>query len=1122
MKESLGCLLLLVLFLSISKGRETKLLVDLQEHGITAPRYTQNPDYIVTFNQYEESPGELTEKGIFQMQKHGKELRKEYIQDKGFLPNDFKPQNFHLEAYRDEPSTLSTYSSMLGVYPDSINWIQYQHTNGDSGAPFEKQDENKVRKTLGLSPNPSQLTTREATIWSESDGKTFFNDPLSNCPEMQNQISKNLQDAHDKYTKNRRFDALFDKMANTFGVERKEITFKSAHLYLDDFVTSQANEKPVPEFDEQFVTEQIIQNYYRKYYFEGLFGDNLDLARVASTPYFNYLLTAMYAKYKTEKGELTNDHYENLKYAQFTGNENAMIAAIKLLNRKTTDPDISPKFGLTLRFELFEEAGKYFVKTTLDGKTFDLDGSPDGIMSYEDFMNLIYSKLYFGDIGNYCRGFDTLQGNDKPILSSYEEYIWNINPEMRISHQLSRRGKTKFNEQSFVELLKDGTTPGKNDEFDKYYSFIQDRMSPTGQQNLYNKVAPEERKYMLETSSSNSNYEYSQPVNTYSSNSYTQAGGNTQYQYSPQQYSQQYSQPVTTTSYASSSQPAGSSTTYVSSSQPAGSSTTYVSSSQPVRTSTSYASSSQPAGSSTTYVSSSQPAGASTTYVSSQPTVVSSNYIASPQPMASSTNYVAVSSQPVQSSSQYVVSQPSDNVEFSNLVETSAVEYNAPPRKSFPTTYDPHVTVETNVDVPFLHPVEVDQVVHDAQVVAVPQTVIQEKIVKVPQPIIQQKIVSVPEKPTEFHHINLNKAPQQSISFAQSEEPKKEGESSLWWWLLPLLLLLCCCLPLLCCLLWYLFCRNRKTTQPKPIRRVERHEIEPKPVPRASNHEKEIEEDIKKELEISRNRRSIREDKPVVVHETRYIERPRLVEEKNIGVYDRTATYDTINRVDRNYQHIDDAHYGQQRPSGRIIERIYEPETVEVVERRSVSRGRPQSTGRRSTYVNEKYKADYVTSPNRLSNMGYVNREVPREVVRQTITRDEDYEREPRAIGTTQEERFARDVIREGEDVYRSSKRNTRQRVSRGREASGGNQLVSREVVSPKASNYDREDRRGYRKAEKDRESPRSFTSNSNLRKDAAGVKRADSSSGRNVQKDLNYKKKRNFDQFDSEEDESL
>ena len=452
MKESLAKLAFVLFLLALASARNTQLVVDLIEHGATAPRYVENPAYRTTSNTYDQFPGELTDTGILQMEGIGKQLRREYVDQSQFLPKEFKPQNFYLKTYRDEPSALSAYATMLGAYPDSIAWIQYQHMGGVSDAPFTRDEEKEIRTTLGLTNSPSQLSTRDVTIWSETDGRTLFNDPLNNCPQMHKQMSQNLDIANSKYTANRRFDALYEEMEKTLGVPDNTLTFKNAHLYLDDYVTAQANNKPVPQFEEQIVADTWIQNYYRRYYYEGLYGENNDMARVASNHYFTYVLTAMYGKYKTAKGEIQNDHYDHLKYSQFTGNENEMIAAIKLLNDKSADPVLPPRFSSTLRFELFKQGDQFFVKGTTDGATVNMKGDKDGVMPYEDFMNMIYSQLYFGDVDKFCAGQESASGKDKPTYKTYEEYIWSVSPDLHGNYKVAKEEQSSFVEQTFVEV----------------------------------------------------------------------------------------------------------------------------------------------------------------------------------------------------------------------------------------------------------------------------------------------------------------------------------------------------------------------------------------------------------------------------------------------------------------------------------------------------------------------------------------------------------------------------------------------------------------------------------------------------------------------------------------------
>ena len=67
---------------------------------MTAPRFTENPEYKVTSNSYNEDEGELTKEGDLQMEQFGKQLRREFIGDNQLLPNDYKPENFYHKVYK--------------------------------------------------------------------------------------------------------------------------------------------------------------------------------------------------------------------------------------------------------------------------------------------------------------------------------------------------------------------------------------------------------------------------------------------------------------------------------------------------------------------------------------------------------------------------------------------------------------------------------------------------------------------------------------------------------------------------------------------------------------------------------------------------------------------------------------------------------------------------------------------------------------------------------------------------------------------------------------------------------------------------------------------------------------
>lgn len=160
-----------------------------------------------------------------------------------------------------------------------------------------------------------------------------------------------------------------------------------------------------------------------------------------------------------------------------------------------------------------------------------------------------------------------------------------------------------------------------------------------------------------------------------------------------------------------------------------------------------------------------------------------------PQVLAQPTQYFE-RPQPV-----HTVSHPTQNVQFSNLIETSAFEVKNAPKRNFPLVYEPYQTYEHDVNIPYLHPIEIPQYIHDTKYVNVPVPVPQIQIVE--KPVIKERIVTVAEKPTELHHIELRKNAPPMAAPTQFMEQAVEEKGWPWWWWLPLLLL-GLCLPFCC------------------------------------------------------------------------------------------------------------------------------------------------------------------------------------------------------------------------------------------------------------------------------------------------------------------------------------
>lgn len=125
------------------------------------------------------------------------------------------------------------------------------------------------------------------------------------------------------------------------------------------------------------------------------------------------------------------------------------------------------------------------------------------------------------------------------------------------------------------------------------------------------------------------------------------------------------------------------------------------------------------------------------------------------------------------------------------------------------------------------------------------------------------------------------------------------------------------------------------------------------------DQEKEIEDEIQRELERSRVRRTEskadKEKRNVISHHPRYIESSREREKEIIDPYYRGATYDVVNRNINQYPEVDDSYVIQSKPERveRFTERNYNPGVSEVDTRAQV-----RSPTRKST-VNPQYRDEY-------------------------------------------------------------------------------------------------------------------------------------------------------------------
>lgn len=371
-----------------STARDTIFVMEVSNHGTSAPKYAANPEYDVTKNNYSKS-GQITSTGIREMNENGKNFRKEYVDQQRFMPSNFDPESVNYYSILDQSSLMSAYSFNLGAYPDSVSYLEFTDGLSDNNA---MSHEKQVRKALGLRETPSQAGAKKIPI-KTNEGIMYWRDPNSQCAPIGKKIQSNLGTASQSLDKTYR-DSLFSQLENKFGKTANKLKFENTHYYLEDYLSAKAQGASYPKFTNQASIDKMIEEYERDYYYEGILGGN-HVSRVISSPVLNYLLVTTFAKSETDKNKLNDSKYNKLKYAHFFADEVPFASILKTIGYPQGE---APKPGDTIKFELFTSDGKQFVRSSLNGKQMNFGGSNQGILEVDTFLKTIYPYLYFGNI----------------------------------------------------------------------------------------------------------------------------------------------------------------------------------------------------------------------------------------------------------------------------------------------------------------------------------------------------------------------------------------------------------------------------------------------------------------------------------------------------------------------------------------------------------------------------------------------------------------------------------------------------------------------------------------------------------------------------------------------------
>ena len=100
--------------ISNTNNKELILVIEVTRHGARSP--IGPPDTWLN-TTWDIGPGQLTNIGERQQYLNGAKLRKMYIEDAQFLPDQFDPKYFYVKSSDFNRTVMSAISQMQGLYP---------------------------------------------------------------------------------------------------------------------------------------------------------------------------------------------------------------------------------------------------------------------------------------------------------------------------------------------------------------------------------------------------------------------------------------------------------------------------------------------------------------------------------------------------------------------------------------------------------------------------------------------------------------------------------------------------------------------------------------------------------------------------------------------------------------------------------------------------------------------------------------------------------------------------------------------------------------------------------------------------------------------------------------------
>jgi len=374
-------------------SRGTIFISSLITQGERTPAFTGNAEYQVTGVNYDQGPGRITVTGEKSLNARGQQMRLDYGND-AFLDANYDPDTIFIRSITDQQSIIGAYAYLLGIYPDTVNGITLESDiEAIASVPVKNYDVNSVRGNVRLTAPTKE--TKQGKIYPGNPDALFLTQVGQLYPGLSQKVDQQLYDAKVEYEETHG-TKFYEDFAKAIHRPIDNVNFYTIYRYADDILSTQANGEDSSVTLSKDLLDQLSV-YYGHYFGNGMFRSQ-PLTRAFTHSYLASVAHELQLKMEDDQsGKWSNSGIHDIKHSVYLGNHLTLLAALNLFNEVE---DYSLDFNDELRFQLFKRSGKYYVRTLLNDRALNLEGTnnKDGEAEWSAWRDYICSKLYYGNL----------------------------------------------------------------------------------------------------------------------------------------------------------------------------------------------------------------------------------------------------------------------------------------------------------------------------------------------------------------------------------------------------------------------------------------------------------------------------------------------------------------------------------------------------------------------------------------------------------------------------------------------------------------------------------------------------------------------------------------------------